>query len=102
MSQPLRYAIVFVVLLALLAATVGIAFLDLARFGHFAPLALALGIAGVKALLIGLYFMHLRGSPPRVAMFAAAGFVFLAILATLTFADYLTRDAPAAIVSTRQ
>jgi cytochrome c oxidase subunit 4 len=99
---PTFLAMIFAVLLALLAATVAIAFVDVDRLapGLHLPLMLALGVAGLKAILIVLYFMHARGGPARVAMFAVAGFVWLGILAALTFADYLTRsDSP--IVQTR-
>lgn len=99
---PTFLAMIFAALLALLAATVGLAFVDVARFapGLHLPLVLALGVAGLKAILIVLYFMHARGGPARVAMFAVAGFVWLGILAALTFADYVTRhDSP--IVETR-
>jgi cytochrome c oxidase subunit 4 len=93
---PRDYAMIFVVLLLLLAATVGAAFIDVSRWlpGHFWGLAFALLIAAAKALLIILYFMHVRHGPSRVMMFAGAGFLWLGILATLTMSDYLTRNVP--------
>lgn len=93
------YLIVFLALLALLALTVGAAFLDLSRFlpGHFWGLAVALTIAIAKGVLILLYFMHVKSGPQRVAVFAAAGFVWLGILTTLTMSDYLTRNHPAGL-----
>jgi cytochrome c oxidase subunit 4 len=48
-------------------------------------------IATVKALLIVLYFMHVRHSPPLTRLVVAAGIVWLAIMFALTFADYSTR-----------
>jgi cytochrome c oxidase subunit 4 len=79
-------------LVLLLAATTGIAFLPLGRLNAF----VALGIAAAKALLVLLFFMELKRSSGLVRAFAAAGFLWLLLLLTLTSADYLTRrDAPA-------
>ncbi|HEX5183459.1 MAG TPA: cytochrome C oxidase subunit IV family protein [Allosphingosinicella sp.] len=74
-------------LLLLLATTTGAAFLPLGRFNPF----VALAIAGAKALIVLIVFMELRRSSGLVRAFAAAGFFWLAILLTLTSADYLTR-----------
>jgi cytochrome c oxidase subunit IV len=52
---------------------------------------LALAIALIKAALIVLFFMHVRYASPLVKLFAAGGFLWLAILLTFTMADYLTR-----------
>jgi cytochrome c oxidase subunit 4 len=46
----------------------------------------------VKAVLILLYFMHVRFSSKLVWIFAVAGFVWLAILIGLTLNDYITRS----------
>jgi cytochrome c oxidase subunit 4 len=81
------YLLVFLALLVLLAATVGVAFLDL---GPFSPI-LALTIAIGKALLIMMYFMHLRHSAKLTWVFAAVGFMWLVIMLGLTMADFLTR-----------
>jgi cytochrome c oxidase subunit 4 len=50
-----------------------------------------MGIAGAKALVIALGFMHLSRSGPVVILYATAGVFWLGILFLLTFADYLTR-----------
>jgi cytochrome c oxidase subunit 4 len=39
-----------------------------------------------------VYFMHIRWSTRLITLFAAAGFVWLAILVALTMADFLTRS----------
>lgn len=78
---------VFAGLMVLLAVTVGVAFVHLGRLNIFA----ALAIAFVKAVLIILYFMHVRYSSRLIWMFVGAGFFFLGILFVLTFADYFTR-----------
>ena len=74
-------------LLALLAATTAIAFLPLGPFN----LALALAIAGAKALLVLVFFMELRHASGLVRAFALAGFFWLTILLGLTAADYTSR-----------
>ncbi len=86
---PLRvYLGVFAALLVLTAATVGVAFVDLGAWNT--PLALTIAVA--KGLLVVLYFMHVRYGRRLVWLFAAAGFLWLAILFLFTFAEYLSRD----------
>ena len=87
-ESPVRfYLIVYAALMLLLGATAGLAFVDLGRWNSAA----ALGIAGLKALLVLLYFMHLRHSSRLTWLVAGAGFYWLAILLGLTFTDLLTR-----------
>jgi cytochrome c oxidase subunit 4 len=81
------YYSVFVALLVLLAATVGIAQLDLGRLNFLA----AALVATTKALLIMLFFMHVRYSPPLIWVVASAGFIWLGILFGHSFSDYWTR-----------
>ncbi|WP_185999030.1 cytochrome C oxidase subunit IV family protein [Novosphingobium aerophilum] len=52
---------------------------------------IAFGIASAKAALILWFFMELRQEGGLARLAAIAGFVWLAILFTLTAADYLTR-----------
>jgi cytochrome c oxidase subunit 4 len=82
------YYIVFVLLLVLLGATVGVAELHLGPAGFL----VAVLIASAKAALIVLFFMHVRYSTPLIWLVAGAGFFWLAILFGLTFSDYATRD----------
>jgi cytochrome c oxidase subunit 4 len=82
------YIAVFVALLLLLGLTVGIAEVDFGPWNF--PIAGA--IATAKAVLIMLYFMHVRYSPALIWLVAAAGFFWLAILFSLTMADFLTRS----------
>ena len=85
---PLRvYYAVFAVLLAMTAATVTISFVDLGPMNTVA----ALGIAGFKATLVILYFMHVRWSGRLVWLAVAAGLFWLGILLVLTLADVTTR-----------
>jgi cytochrome c oxidase subunit 4 len=91
MSHPATttYIAVFVALLALLGLTVGIAEVEFGAWNF--PIAAA--IATAKAALIILYFMHVRYSQPLTWLVATAGFFWLAILFSLTMADYLTRSS---------
>ena len=74
-------------LMALLGWTVGVYFLDCGSWGAAA----AVTIAFVKALVIALYFMHLRYSTRLTIIFAGAGLFWLLVLFVLTFSDYATR-----------
>ena len=71
-------------LLALMALTTGMAFVPLGA-GNL-PLALAIAIA--KALLVLWFFMELKGSAGLTRIVAAAGFFWLLIFVTLTWADF--------------
>lgn len=78
---------IFLSLLALLALTIFAAHSPLGT----AALPVALVIAATKAILVMLYFMNVRTSSSIIKIFVAAGFVWLSILFTLTFLEYLTR-----------
>ena len=81
------YLIVWVALLVLLGATVGISYIQLGELNAIA----AVSIAAIKAIIIILYFMHVRYSPRLVWVFVGAGFFWLAILFALALGDYYTR-----------
>jgi cytochrome c oxidase subunit 4 len=81
------YFIVYFALLILLALTVAVAQVDLGVWSTV----VAMTIAVVKALLVLLYFMHLRYSSRLIWLFAGAGFVWLLIMLTYTLTDYLSR-----------
>jgi cytochrome c oxidase subunit IV len=81
------YVVVALVLLGLTGLTIGVAFLPLGPWHS----AVALGIAATKAVLIGLYFMHLRFSPPMTRIAALAGLFWLAIMLAGTLDDVVTR-----------
>jgi len=83
------YATIFGALLLLTLGTAAIAFVDL---GGDLNTLVALAIAIVKALLVLLFFMHVRYSSRLIWVFVGAGFFWLAILMTLTLSDALTRS----------
>lgn len=81
------YLIVWAALMALLVAT---AAADLVNLGPFNTV-IAITIAFLKAILILLYFMHVRTSSKLTWVLAVAGFLWLLILISGTASDYLTR-----------
>ena len=81
------YVAVFAALLVLTALTVAVSYIDLGP----ASVVVALVIAFTKALLVLLFFMHLRGSPGLTWLVALGGFFWLSILIVLTMSDVLTR-----------
>ena len=86
-ASPRIYFLVFATLLVLTLTTVVVAAVPLGAF--HTPVALA--IAGVKATLVVLFFMHALHSP-KLTWAAILGSLFwLAIMIGLTMADYLTR-----------
>ena len=81
------YYTIFAILMLCTYLTVQIAFFDLGVLNAIA----ALTIAVFKAVLVVLFFMHVRYSP-RLTWLVVLGAVFwLAILLALTSGDYLTR-----------
>ena len=81
------YFKVFAALLALTALTV------IAASIHFGPYndVIALAIAGTKAMLVVLFFMHLRHASGLTRVFVIAGLFWLGLLMVFTFADLFTR-----------
>jgi cytochrome c oxidase subunit 4 len=85
-SKRIYYAI-FAALLVLTYVTIAVARIDLGPFNTI----VALTIAVTKAVLVVLFFMHVRYSTRLTKLVVVAGFVWLAILIGLTMSDILTR-----------
>ena len=81
------YYTIFGILMLCTYLTVQIAFVDLGRFNIVA----ALAIAVFKAVLVILFFMHVKYSPTLTKVVIVGAFFWLGILLTLTMSDYLTR-----------
>ncbi len=81
------YFLVFGALIVLTLVTAGAAYLD------FGPLnvVIALAIAIAKAVLVMVFFMHLKQSSQLVRLFAGSGIFWLLILLTFTLSDYMSR-----------
>jgi cytochrome c oxidase subunit 4 len=83
------YLLIGITLLILTGVTVAAAFVNL---GPLNPV-IALLIATIKATLVILFFMHVKGASEKLTgVVVVAGFFFLAILLSLSLADYLTRS----------
>ena len=74
---------VFFALLTLTAATVICAGFELGRY----EIAVALGIATVKAVLVATFFMHLRYDNPLNAAILLFSLIFVALFLGLTILD---------------
>jgi len=81
------YIRIAIILMLLLALTIGIAYINLGTYN----IIIALIIATIKASLVGLFFMHIRSSSRLTWTFAVGGFFWLFILFVLTFSDFLSR-----------
>jgi cytochrome c oxidase subunit IV len=101
-KDPLKsYLAVFVALMVLLGLTLLAYNIPFERWDFpgtkinmsFMNTVVALTIATIKALLVMLVFMHLRHSTKLTWIIASAGFLWLGIMISFTFADYLSRNA---------
>ena len=81
------YFVIFFALMVLTVVTYLVATVDLGRFNAI----VALTIAVFKAMLVILYFMHVRYSSRLTWVFVGAGFFWLALMIVLTLSDYMTR-----------
>jgi cytochrome c oxidase subunit 4 len=88
-SSPLKsYFSVWIALLVGTFLTYEVAKIDLGVFNS----AVALIIATTKALLVALFFMHLKGASERLLKLVVISTIFfLFILLALSMADYGTR-----------
>lgn len=87
-----RNLVIWGALMLLLAMTAGSAYLRLGAWNLVANLA----IAAAKAMLVAIYFMHLRAPGALVRIGAVLGLFMLILLFSLGAADYLNRRIYAA------
>jgi cytochrome c oxidase subunit 4 len=85
--SPVTYGIVFATLLVFTGITVGAAYVDL---GIFNPV-VALAIASFKAVVVILFFMHVKYQSKLVKLTVSAGFFTFLVLITMTLSDYMSR-----------
>jgi cytochrome c oxidase subunit IV len=81
------YYTIFGILMLCTYLTVQIAFLDLGALNTIA----ALGIAAFKAVLVVLYFMHVKYSPKLTWAVVLGSLFWLSLMLVITMSDYLTR-----------
>jgi cytochrome c oxidase subunit 4 len=87
-TGPKNYLLVFAALMVLLVITVVAAFMP---WGSRVGIVVAFTIAVIKAVLVVLYFMHIKGASGLTKVFVIAGLAWLAILMGITLADYHSR-----------
>ncbi len=84
---PIQYSMVFATLLVGTAITVGAAYIDLKVLNPI----IALGIATFKAVVVILFFMHVKFQSRLIKMTVSAGFFTFLVLITMTLSDYISR-----------
>ncbi|HUE50789.1 MAG TPA: cytochrome C oxidase subunit IV family protein [Terriglobales bacterium] len=92
MSEPIvpskLYVGIWITLLCLTVITAGASFIDLGPLNTV----VALVIATFKALLVVLFFMHVKYASEKLSKMVVVAAVFwLLLLLTLSMADYVTR-----------
>jgi cytochrome c oxidase subunit IV len=85
--SPKVYGVIFGLLLIFTATTVGASYLELGVFNAI----VALAIAVIKAVLVVLFFMHVRYSSKLTKLTVAAGVFTFIVLITMTMTDYMSR-----------
>lgn len=85
--SPFQYMLVFATLLVGTAITVGAAYIEL---GVLNPI-VALGIASFKAVVVILFFMHVKYQSRLVKLTVGAGFFTFLVMITMTLTDYMSR-----------
>jgi len=84
-AQVRGYLMVFGTLLVLTLITVGVSYLDLPEFE---TVIVALTIATVKASLVAMFFMHLKGEKPMVYWpLGLTAFLFIGLLVSVLLAE---------------
>lgn len=81
---PLLLVTVFAILMVLTVMTVAVTKID---FGYNNNLIIALSIAVVKAMLVVLYFMHLRWDSPLYSIIVFACMVFVMLFISFAIMD---------------
>ena len=85
--SPLEYTYVYVTLLVGTILTVVAAQFEL---GVFNPI-VALGIACTKAVIVILFFMHVKYQSHLIKVTVGAGFFTFIVLITMSLVDYMSR-----------
>lgn len=81
------YLLVWAALLVLTVTTVAVGEIELGEWN----IVVAITIAVIKATLVILFFMHVKGATSLTRLFVVAGLFWMLILFALTFGDYLSR-----------
>ncbi|HEY1288465.1 MAG TPA: cytochrome C oxidase subunit IV family protein [Burkholderiales bacterium] len=93
----MSYVLTWLGLMALLALTFGSAYLPMGPWNSATNMA----ISCLKALLIAVFFMHLRQAGALLRLAACIGLLWLALLFGLSWTDFGTRTLSPAPWSSR-
>ena len=86
--EPVKtYVWVFIALMILAVTTVAVSRIELGELNFVA----AMTIAVAKAVLVILFFMHVKQANAMTRLFVGAGFFWMAILIVFVLSDYLSR-----------
>lgn len=91
------YLYVWLVLMILTIITVTAAYINFGKMNLF----IAMAIASVKASLVILYFMHLKGDATLNQVVFLSSFGFLAVFVLLTLSDVIARPPVTQVVVTK-
>jgi cytochrome c oxidase subunit 4 len=92
-----NYFLTWLALMILLALTFGSSYIPMGPWNTVANT----GISCVKALLIAIFFMHLRNAGALLRIVAVIGLLWLALLFGLSWTDFATRTISPAPWSAR-
>ncbi len=84
---PKVYGLIFGALLFFTGLTVAASYIEMYTFNAV----VALAIACIKAVLVILFFMHVKYSSRLTKLTVAAGFFTFIVLMTMTMTDYISR-----------
>jgi cytochrome c oxidase subunit IV len=86
--EPVKsYFVIWVILIILTGTTLWVGELELGEWN----VVVAVTIAVIKATLVALFFMHIKGSASITKIFVIAGLFWMSILFVLTLGDYNSR-----------
>ena len=84
----MSYVLTWLALMILLALTLASSYVPMGAWNTITNM----GISCAKALLIALFFMHLRHAGALLRIAALTGLLWLTLLFGLSWTDYATRD----------
>jgi len=84
----MSYILTWLGLMVFLALTLGSSYIPMGPWNT----AINMGISCAKALLIALFFMHLRGAGALLRIAALVGLLWLALLFGISWSDFGTRS----------
>jgi cytochrome c oxidase subunit 4 len=86
--SPMVYLGIFVALMVFTGITTAAAFVEM---GVFNPI-VALAIATTKAVLVVLFFMHVKYSPKLTKLTVISAVFFFGVLCVMSMSDYISRS----------